>query len=51
MGIVLYTLIEGEMPFHAKKEEDIAKAILENTPTFDSSNWVGISNECKSITE
>ncbi|KAL4438648.1 hypothetical protein ABPG74_015546 [Tetrahymena malaccensis] len=51
LGVVIYTLIEGEIPFPKKIETEIIKSIQHETPSFSSSNWEDVTIECKQIVQ
>ncbi|KAL4487150.1 hypothetical protein ABPG72_017869 [Tetrahymena utriculariae] len=51
LGVVIYTLIEGEVPFPKKIEAEIIQSIQNENPSFSSSNWKNVSIQCKQTVE
>ncbi|EAR99827.2 calcium-dependent kinase (macronuclear) [Tetrahymena thermophila SB210] len=51
LGVVIYTLIEGEVPFVKKTEAEIIQSIKNESLSFSSSNWENVTIECKQIVQ
>lgn len=53
LGVILYTMLSGEVPFHARSQDEHVSAIMnrikEGDFNFNSNAWNGVSNEAKSI--
>ena len=39
MGVILFNMLSGHLPFKGKKEEEVANKIVFNTPEFDDDDW------------
>ena len=39
MGVILFYMLSGHLPFKGKKEEEVANKIVFNTPEFDDDDW------------
>lgn len=53
LGVILYTMLSGKAPFHARSRDEHVSAIMnrikEGDFNFNSNAWNGVSNEAKSI--
>ncbi|XP_017770517.1 PREDICTED: ribosomal protein S6 kinase alpha-5-like [Nicrophorus vespilloides] len=53
LGVILYTMLCGRAPFHARSREDSAAAVMarikEGEFSFDSAAWNDVSEEAKSV--
>ena len=49
LGIMLYTLLSGRLPFSGASREETAEKILNQELAFNRSVWDSISDECKSL--
>ena len=46
IGVILYQLLSGEIPFKGKDSEQICCAIVEDELAFNSQVWSTLSEEC-----
>eukprot|EP00595_Chromulina_sp_UTEXLB2642_P003630 CAMPEP_0196766424 /NCGR_PEP_ID=MMETSP1095-20130614/24444_1 /TAXON_ID=96789 ORGANISM="Chromulina nebulosa, Strain UTEXLB2642" /NCGR_SAMPLE_ID=MMETSP1095 /ASSEMBLY_ACC=CAM_ASM_000446 /LENGTH=411 /DNA_ID=CAMNT_0042128399 /DNA_START=925 /DNA_END=2157 /DNA_ORIENTATION=+ len=44
LGVVAYIMLTGEMPFKGKTDEEVAKAIRNDEPTFGNNTLINTSN-------
>ncbi|XP_056630842.1 ribosomal protein S6 kinase alpha-5-like isoform X1 [Diorhabda sublineata] len=55
LGVILYTMLCGKAPFHAKSRDEKVSSIMtrikEGDFNFDSPNWQGVSKEAKVVVE
>lgn len=55
LGVILYTMLCGRAPFHARSRDDSAIAVMkrikEGQFSFDAPAWQGVSKEAKMVTE
>lgn len=55
LGVILYTMLCGRAPFHARSRDDSAVAVMkrikEGQFSFDAPAWHGVSKEAKMVTE
>lgn len=53
LGVILYTMLCGRAPFHAKSRDDSAAAVMARIKggefSFSSSAWNGVSEEAKAV--
>ena len=49
LGVILYEVLSGEMPFRGTTMEEIADSILTLELTFEQPIWQTISEECKDL--
>ncbi|XP_008199672.1 ribosomal protein S6 kinase alpha-5 isoform X2 [Tribolium castaneum] len=53
LGVILYTMLCGKAPFHARSRDENVSSIMERIKegdfNFNSSAWTGVSNEAKSV--
>ncbi|CAG9331053.1 unnamed protein product [Blepharisma stoltei] len=49
LGIILYIMLSGLVPYKAKSEQSLYKKIQEKPVSFDFSVWDGISKEAKDL--
>lgn len=54
LGVILYTMLSGRAPFHARSRDESAYAVMarirEGDFNFNSPSWVGVSDEAKRVT-
>ncbi|CAM9715506.1 unnamed protein product [Chrysoparadoxa australica] len=43
VGVVIYTLLSGHLPFDGASAKDILLATIKQKPTFDSAPWLAVS--------
>lgn len=48
-GCVLYTMLCGYQPFHAKYSKELIQKIKEEEPNFDSNLWQRVSPQAKHL--
>ena len=48
-GVILYTMIARELPFHSTDKKKTFKLIKEVDPDFESADWPLISEDCKDL--
>ena len=46
LGVILYSLLCGNVPFSGKSREEVRRAILKDQLEFKDSKWSKISTEC-----
>ncbi|KAL1457825.1 hypothetical protein WDU94_008017 [Cyamophila willieti] len=55
LGVILYTMLCGRVPFHARSRDDTAMSIMnrikEGQFNFDAEAWSNVSNEAKDLTK
>ncbi|XP_074028168.1 ribosomal protein S6 kinase alpha-5 isoform X2 [Leptinotarsa decemlineata] len=55
LGVVLYTMLCGKAPFHARSTDESVTSIMERIKegdfNFDSPTWQGVSNEAKQVVQ
>ncbi|GJQ67775.1 JIL-1 [Trypoxylus dichotomus] len=53
LGVILYTMLCGRAPFHARSRDDSAAAVMARIKggefSFSSSAWSGVSDEAKAV--
>ena len=49
VGVIIYCLLSGSLPFTGKRHLDLFKAIIDGNFTFDASDWEGVSDEAKDL--
>ncbi|XP_052272936.1 ribosomal protein S6 kinase alpha-5-like isoform X2 [Dreissena polymorpha] len=53
LGVILYTMLSGRVPFHASSSEDQAKALMREIKigrfSFDGKEWTDVSTAAKSL--
>lgn len=49
LGVLMYLLLSGHMPFNGANTAELAKAILNKQPSFASKRWQAISPEAKDL--
>ncbi|XP_068918407.1 ribosomal protein S6 kinase alpha-5-like isoform X3 [Tenebrio molitor] len=53
LGVILYTMLCGKAPFHARSRDENVSSIMERIKegdfNFNSTAWSGVSNEAKSV--
>ncbi|XP_063920570.1 ribosomal protein S6 kinase alpha-5-like isoform X2 [Zophobas morio] len=53
LGVILYTMLSGKAPFHARSRDESVSSIMERIKegdfSFHSAAWNGVSNEAKSV--
>ncbi|CAI2367388.1 unnamed protein product [Moneuplotes crassus] len=45
LGVIMYILLSGYLPFHGSNLAEICESIIEKEPNFDRDCWKNISNE------
>lgn len=55
LGVILYTMLCGRAPFHARSRDDSAAAVMARIKggefSFSSSAWNGVSQEAKAVVQ
>ncbi|XP_050517014.1 ribosomal protein S6 kinase alpha-5-like isoform X1 [Diabrotica virgifera virgifera] len=55
LGVILYTMLCGKAPFHARSRDETVSSIMTRIKdgdfNFDSANWQGVSKEAKFVVE
>ncbi|KAJ8926219.1 hypothetical protein NQ314_021428 [Rhamnusium bicolor] len=55
LGVILYTMLCGKAPFHARSREESVSSIMERIKggdfNFDSPAWIGVSTEAKYVVQ
>lgn len=55
LGVILYTMLCGKAPFHARSRDETVSSIMTRIKdgdfNFDSPNWQGVSTEAKFVVE
>ena len=51
MGVILFYMLSGHLPFRGKKEDVVANKIVFNSPEFDDDDWETRSNTVKNLIE
>ncbi|CAH1981370.1 unnamed protein product [Acanthoscelides obtectus] len=53
LGVILYTMLCGKAPFHARSRDETVSLIMERIKdgdfSFDSTAWSGVSTEAKNV--
>lgn len=53
LGVILYTMLCGRAPFHAKSRDDSASSVMARIKdgdfSFNSPAWAGVSDEAKAV--
>jgi serine/threonine protein kinase len=49
VGVIIYCLLSGRLPFIGKKHLDLFKSIISGVYTFDEEEWNDISNDAKDL--
>lgn len=53
LGVILYTMLCGKAPFHARSRDESVSSIMERIKdgdfNFDSPAWIGVSHEAKYV--
>ncbi|KAJ8919730.1 hypothetical protein NQ315_006258, partial [Exocentrus adspersus] len=53
LGVILYTMLCGKAPFHARSRDESVSSIMERIKggdfNFDSPAWLGVSSEAKHV--
>lgn len=53
LGVILYSMLSGKAPFHARSREESVSSIMERIKegdfSFNSPAWTGVSHEAKSV--
>ena len=49
LGIILYTLLCGSLPFSGSEREEVSRKIVEEPLSFSQPAWSDISSECKQL--
>jgi len=49
VGVIIYFLLVGYLPFHNKNQNDLFKVIRLGKYTFDATYWSGVSTEATSL--
>ena len=47
IGVILYLMLSGELPFKGKNNKEMAEQILMGKYNFDSPAWKNVSNEAQ----
>ncbi|XP_018567827.1 ribosomal protein S6 kinase alpha-5 isoform X3 [Anoplophora glabripennis] len=55
LGVILYTMLCGKAPFHARSRDESVSSIMQRIKggdfSFDSPAWVGVSSEAKHVVQ
>ena len=51
MGVILFYMLSGHLPFRGSKEEDVANKIVFNSPEFDDDDWETRSKAVRDLIE
>ncbi|VEN34086.1 unnamed protein product [Callosobruchus maculatus] len=55
LGVILYTMLCGKAPFHARSRDESVTSIMERIKegdfSFDSTAWSGVSQEAKNVVQ
>ncbi|KAG5892006.1 hypothetical protein JTB14_024447 [Gonioctena quinquepunctata] len=55
LGVILYTMLCGRAPFHARSRDESVSSIMERIKggdfNFDSPTWQGVTNEAKQVVQ
>ncbi|KAH1010205.1 ribosomal protein S6 kinase alpha-5 isoform X2 [Dendroctonus ponderosae] len=53
LGVILYTMLSGKVPFHARSDEETVSSIMNRIKrgqfSFDSSAWDDVSQDAKNV--
>jgi len=49
LGVIMYVLLSGYLPFHGNKESEIFVKIKEEKVKFDQAEWNDISSDAKDL--
>lgn len=49
IGVILYILLTGKIPFYGENDQEIANRILKKKIDVDNERWAGISSEAKEL--
>jgi serine/threonine protein kinase len=49
IGVILYILLTGKIPFYGENDQEIANRILKKKIDLDNERWAGISKEAKDV--
>jgi serine/threonine protein kinase len=49
VGVMIFCLLSGEMPFRGKTRDDLCESIIASNFNFDSEAWVAVSDDVKHL--
>ena len=48
-GVILYTLLSGNLPFYAEEDDEVYKKVLKGKYVFPEKEWKDVSDEAKKL--
>ena len=48
-GVILYTLLSGNLPFYAEEDDEVYKKVLKGKYVFPEKEWKEVSDEAKKL--
>ena len=49
LGVIIYIMLSGYLPFKGKTEDQMAESIKHNEPCFTSAEWQSVSDDAKDL--